>query len=185
MFLAPLFLAGLLAIGLPIWLHRVARANPTQHPFASLMFLEPVNAADGQAHAALLAAVAVASRCSSCSCSLCRTARVAGRRTGAPGQCATYALVLDGRCRCSTASGGNARSTRPNPSSMLRQRPPDAVSAAGRAHVILSHQCERCERAGAQLRTPQARRRRLDYGLPTTTSKAWLGGRACRRKCIC
>ena len=40
MFLAPLFLVGLLAIGVPIWLHRVARANPTQHPFASLMFLE-------------------------------------------------------------------------------------------------------------------------------------------------
>ena len=40
MFLAPLFLLGLLAIGVPIWLHRVARANPTQHPFASLMFLE-------------------------------------------------------------------------------------------------------------------------------------------------
>lgn len=40
MFLAPAFLLGLLAIGVPIWLHRVARANPTQHPFASLMFIE-------------------------------------------------------------------------------------------------------------------------------------------------
>lgn len=40
MFLAPAFLAGLLAIGLPLWLHRVARANPTRHPFASLMLLE-------------------------------------------------------------------------------------------------------------------------------------------------
>ena len=40
MFLAPLFLFGLLAIGVPIWLHRVARANPTQHRFASLMFVE-------------------------------------------------------------------------------------------------------------------------------------------------
>lgn len=40
MLLAPAFLLGLLAIGLPLWLHRVARANPTQHPFASLMFLE-------------------------------------------------------------------------------------------------------------------------------------------------
>ena len=40
MFLAPLFLFGLLAIGVPIWLHRVARTNPTQHPFASLMFVE-------------------------------------------------------------------------------------------------------------------------------------------------
>ena len=40
MFIAPFILAGLLAIGLPIWLHRVARANPTQFPFASHMFLE-------------------------------------------------------------------------------------------------------------------------------------------------
>lgn len=40
MLLAPAFLLGLLAIGLPLWLHRVARANPTRHPFASLMFLE-------------------------------------------------------------------------------------------------------------------------------------------------
>jgi hypothetical protein len=40
MFLAPALLLGLLAIGVPLWLHRVARANPTQHPFASLMFLE-------------------------------------------------------------------------------------------------------------------------------------------------
>lgn len=39
MFLAPAFLLGLLAIGLPLWLHRVARANPTQHQFASLMLL--------------------------------------------------------------------------------------------------------------------------------------------------
>lgn len=40
MFLAPALLLGLLAIGVPLWLHRVARANPTQHPFASLMLLE-------------------------------------------------------------------------------------------------------------------------------------------------
>ncbi|HEY6643172.1 BatA and WFA domain-containing protein [Povalibacter sp.] len=40
MFLTPAILAGLLAIGLPLWLHRVARANPTRHPFASLMLLE-------------------------------------------------------------------------------------------------------------------------------------------------
>ena len=40
MFLAPLFLLGLIAIGAPLWLHRVARANPVQHPFPSLMLLE-------------------------------------------------------------------------------------------------------------------------------------------------
>jgi hypothetical protein len=40
MFLAPLFLLGLIAIGAPLWLHRVARANPVQHAFPSLMLLE-------------------------------------------------------------------------------------------------------------------------------------------------
>jgi len=40
MFIAPALLAGLLAIGLPIWLHRVSRANPLRQPFASHMLLE-------------------------------------------------------------------------------------------------------------------------------------------------
>lgn len=40
MFLAPAFLVGLLGIALPLWLHRVARANPTRHSFASTMLLE-------------------------------------------------------------------------------------------------------------------------------------------------
>jgi hypothetical protein len=40
MFFAPAFLFGMLAIAVPVWLHRVARANPTQYPFASLMLLE-------------------------------------------------------------------------------------------------------------------------------------------------
>jgi hypothetical protein len=38
--LAPLFLAGLLAVGLPLWLHRFARDTRTKQPFASLMLLE-------------------------------------------------------------------------------------------------------------------------------------------------
>lgn len=41
MLLAPLFLVGLLAIGLPLWLHRFARDTRTKEPFASLMLLEP------------------------------------------------------------------------------------------------------------------------------------------------
>jgi len=38
--LAPAFLLGLLAIGLPIWLHRLSSENPNRKPFSSLMFLE-------------------------------------------------------------------------------------------------------------------------------------------------
>src|SRR5262245_66369154 len=39
--LAPVFLAGLLAIGLPWWLHRLSSDNPNKQKFSSLMFLEP------------------------------------------------------------------------------------------------------------------------------------------------
>jgi hypothetical protein len=39
--LAPAFLAGLLAIGLPWWLHRLSSDNPNKQRFSSLMFLEP------------------------------------------------------------------------------------------------------------------------------------------------
>ncbi|HUF73607.1 MAG TPA: BatA and WFA domain-containing protein [Gammaproteobacteria bacterium] len=39
-FLAPAFLAGLLAIGLPLWLHRLSAENPNRRPFSSVMFLE-------------------------------------------------------------------------------------------------------------------------------------------------
>jgi len=38
--LAPLFLAGLLAIGLPLWLHRLSADNPNRKRFSSVMFLE-------------------------------------------------------------------------------------------------------------------------------------------------
>src|SRR5262245_11353141 len=41
MLLAPLFLIGLLGIGVPLWLHRFARDTRTKEPFASLMLLEP------------------------------------------------------------------------------------------------------------------------------------------------
>ena len=36
--LAPLFLLGLLAIGVPIWLHRLSSENPNRQPFSSVMF---------------------------------------------------------------------------------------------------------------------------------------------------
>jgi hypothetical protein len=39
-FLAPAFLAGLAAIALPLWLHRLSAENPNRQVFTSLMFLE-------------------------------------------------------------------------------------------------------------------------------------------------
>jgi len=38
--LAPLFFVGLLAIGLPLWLHRLSAENPNRQRFSSAMFLE-------------------------------------------------------------------------------------------------------------------------------------------------
>jgi len=39
--LAPLFLLGVLAVGLPLWLHRLSSENPNRQQFSSAMFLEP------------------------------------------------------------------------------------------------------------------------------------------------
>jgi hypothetical protein len=39
-FLAPWFLAGLAAIGLPLWIHLLRQYRSTPHPFSSLMFFE-------------------------------------------------------------------------------------------------------------------------------------------------
>ena len=39
-FLAPWFLAGALAVGLPIWLHLLKRHKSDPRPFPSLMFFE-------------------------------------------------------------------------------------------------------------------------------------------------
>ena len=39
-FLAPWFLAGLAAVGLPLWIHLLRQYRSTPHPFSSLMFFE-------------------------------------------------------------------------------------------------------------------------------------------------
>ena len=39
-FLTPIFLGGLLALGLPVWLHLLRKHKSTPTPFSSLMFFE-------------------------------------------------------------------------------------------------------------------------------------------------
>lgn len=39
-FLAPWFLGGLIAVGLPLWIHLLRQYRSTPHPFSSLMFFE-------------------------------------------------------------------------------------------------------------------------------------------------
>src|SRR5690348_5632987 len=50
MLLAPLFLVGLVAIGLPLWLHRFARDIQKKERFASLMLLEPSEIQQSREH---------------------------------------------------------------------------------------------------------------------------------------
>jgi len=42
-FLAPLFLLGVLAVALPIWLHRLQTQSSVRQPFSSAMLLETTN----------------------------------------------------------------------------------------------------------------------------------------------
>ena len=50
MWMAPAFLAGLLAIGLPLWLHRFARRTDERRPFASLMLMETAEVRRSRRH---------------------------------------------------------------------------------------------------------------------------------------
>ena len=50
MWLAPAFLAGLLALGLPLWLHRFAKQTQEKQRFASLMLIEAGDTRRSRAH---------------------------------------------------------------------------------------------------------------------------------------
>ena len=57
-FLAPWFLAGAVALGLPVWLHMLQKHKTTPLPFSSLMFFEKAHPEFDQASpSALFAAV--------------------------------------------------------------------------------------------------------------------------------
>ena len=181
MFLAPAFLLGLLAIGVPLWLHRVARANPTQYPFASLMLLE---ASETQRTAkrtlrywlllatriALLIAVALAF-----------AGPLIAERIVPSGasDAKLHAIVLDGSLsmrygerwsRAIDAAQSVLRDLRSSDRVML-------VTAAGR-HVQVLHGSTPAAGADALRATLQTLKpgiERLDYGLAMSTANSWLG----------
>ena len=108
MFLAPLFLAGILGIGLPILLHRIARQERIKLPFASVMLLEASEVRDTSRRSIrywvllalrilflLLLVLAFAGPLVKPT-ALTLTSKRSCRRS-----CSTD------RCRCSTAIGGN------------------------------------------------------------------------------
>ena len=68
-FLAPAFLFGALAVGVPLYLHLLRRNTSTPLPFSSLMFFErrPQSRRSAAAAALLAAAGACAWRCCCCS----------------------------------------------------------------------------------------------------------------------
>lgn len=181
MFLAPAFLAGLLAIALPLWLHRVARANPTRYPFASAMLLE---ASETQrtakrtlrywlllaARVALLVALTLAFAGPLVSPRAVPVMNPAAR---------LHALVLDtslsmqyGRHwqRAIEQAGQILAAARPGDQFML-------VTAAGRRIQVVQSAVNASEVASlrATLPTLKPGNERLDYGLLMTTARSWLG----------
>ena len=181
MFLAPYILAGLLAIGLPIWLHRVARANPTQHPFASLMFLEP-SETQRTAQRTLRYWLLLAARILLLIFLVLAFAGPLVSPTVVPertGNARLHAIVLDGSMsmqhgdrwqRAVAAAEAVINAANSGDRVML-------VSAAGRRIQVIQEPMPAND-AGtlrAQLRTMKPGVERLDYGLLMGTTKAWLG----------
>lgn len=181
MFFAPLFLAGLLAIGLPIWLHRVARANPTQHPFASLMFLEASEthrtAKRTLRYWLLLAArILLLVLLALAFAGPLVSPAVVPERTG---NAHLHAIVVDGslsmqhgdrRQQAIATAERIIESARSGDRIML-------VSAVGRRIQVMQEAIAANEAGSirAQLRALQPGLERLDYGFLMSTSKAWLG----------
>jgi hypothetical protein len=181
MFLAPAFLLGMLAIAVPVWLHRVARANPSQHPFASLMLLE---ASETQRTAKrtlrywlllslriiLLLALAFAFA------GPLVTKKIVPQ-TGADAR--LHAIVLDTSLsmrygdrwqRAIEAAEAVLNEARSSDRVML-------VTAAGR-RIDVVHGSTPAGNAGAlraTLRTLRPGIERLDYGLAMSTANSWLG----------
>jgi Aerotolerance regulator N-terminal/von Willebrand factor type A domain len=181
MFLAPAFLFGLLAIGVPLWLHRVAKANPIQHPFASLMLLEASETQRTSKRTLrywlllswrilLLIALALAFA------GPLLTERIAPR---ADANARLHALILDRSL--SMQEGDRWQHALGEAESVLDGlRGGDRVmlvTAAGRK-VEVAHDAVLASNAGtlrAALRNIEPGIERLDYGLVMSTANNWLG----------
>lgn len=181
MFLAPILLTGLLAVGLPIWLHRVARAHPTQHPFASLMFLE-ASETERTARRTLKYLMLLAARILLLVALVLAFAGplVSSNVVPQPASSARlHAIVIDGSM--SMQHGDRWRRALARAEELIdAARPGDRVmlvSAAGRRMRVL-HEPVAANDAGAlraQLRTLEPGAERLDYGLLMTSARGWLG----------
>jgi hypothetical protein len=181
MFLAPAFLLAMFAIGVPIWLHRVAKANPTQHPFASLMLLEASETQRTSKRTLrywlllslrILLLVALA---------LAFAGPLLNERIvpGSHANVRLHAIVLDRSL--SMQEGNRWKRAVAEAESIIDDFPAGdrvmLVTAAGR-RIEVAHDAVPVGNAGtlrAVLRTVQPGIDRLDYGLVMSTANNWLG----------
>lgn len=180
MFLAPLFLLGLIAIGAPLWLHRVARANPVQHAFPSLMLLE---ASETQRTAKrtlrywllLLARIALL-----IALVLAFAAPVWRKQAALPTAVETqlHAILID--ASLSMQRGEQWERALQQAQQVLESvRPPDQVMivrAAGRRMDVIQEPVS-ARNAGAvraALRSLQPSVERVDFGYAMSTAEQWL-----------
>lgn len=181
MFLAPAFFFGLLAIAVPLWLHRVARANPTKHQFASLMLLE---ASDVQrtAKRTLRYWLLLALRIALLVLLVLAFAGLLVPPRAVPtvnADARLHAIVLD--TSFSMQYGDRWKKALDAAESVLAKlRPSDRVmlvAGAGRRIQIVQEAVSGSDVGviRAAMRSLQPGIDRLDYGLMMTTSKGWLG----------
>lgn len=181
MFLAPAFLFGLLAIGVPLWLHRVARANPTQHPFASLMLLE-ASETQRAARRTLRYWLLLATRILLLIALVLAFAgpRLAARIVPQPDANAQlHAILVD--TSLSMQHGTRWQQTLREAERVLGQVPSSdrvmLLTASGRRISVVNERTP-ASNAGAvraALRTLKPGIERLDYGYVMSTANSWLG----------
>jgi hypothetical protein len=182
MFLAPAFLAGLLAIAVPVWLHRVARANPTHHPFASLMLLESTETqrtARRTLRYWLLLAVRIALL-------LALVFAFAGplissRAVPAMNPDARlHAIVLDASLSMQYADRWTRAVEEAQRVAQAAKSGDQVMLAVGGRQIRVIEGATEAENSGslrAQLQQLKPETGRLDYGLMMTTANGWLGTR--------
>jgi hypothetical protein len=177
--LAPLFLAGLVAIGLPIWLHRIAREERIKLPFASLMLLEASEVRDTSRRSLrywVLLAVRIAFIIAVVLAFAGPLFKPNGAVTGEQPQ--LHAIVLD--ASLSMQYGGRWERAREQAKKLI-----DTLGSNDRALLVWAsgHKIELvagpvfgAERGAlyGALATLKPNADRLDYGLLMTSSKTWL-----------
>lgn len=184
MLLAPAFLLGLFAIGVPLWLHRVARADPARQPFASLMLLEASDSERTARHTLRYWLLLIVRVLLLCVLVLAFAQPLLRKQLAAPGSTAghLHAIVLD--ASLSMQHGDHwRRALRKADELLAGMRAPDRImlvaasGSGGRAVQVLSEPVPAAEAGSLRPMLKELRpgSQRLDYGALMSTAEAWLG----------